>query len=251
MSGFSFLHTADIHLDSPLLNLEGYDGAPVETFRGATRRAFDNLVQLAIDEAVSFVLVAGDLFDGDCLDFSTPLYLREKLNELGRSGVRTFIVLGNHDAQSQMKKGLSLSLPETTRILSSDMPVTVELEGVPVAVHGQSFARSSETKDLSVNYPAPCPGRFNIGLLHTNCGATAGHDPYAPSSIDKLAARGYDYWALGHIHKRRVLRKKGPWIVYPGNTQGRHVNESGAKGCTLVRVDGTSIADVEHRDLAT
>ncbi len=249
MSGFSFLHAADIHLDSPLLNLEGYDGAPVEVFRGATRRAFDTLVQLAIDEGVSFVLVAGDLFDGDCTDFNTPLYLRKKLETLGQGGVQTFIVLGNHDAQSRMKQGLRLSLSETTRILSADRPETVDIEDLQVAVHGQSFAKPRETDDLSVNYPAPRPGHFNIGLLHTNCGATAGHDPYAPSSVDKLVARGYDYWALGHIHKRCVVRGKDPWIVYPGNTQGRHVNESGAKGCTLVRVEGTSIAAVEHRDL--
>ena len=148
-----------------------------------------------------------------------------------------------------MKQGLRLSLPATTSILSADHPETVELEDLPVAVHGQSFARPRETNDLSVDYPAPCPGRLNIGLLHTNCGAMAGHDPYAPSSVDKLVARGYDYWALGHIHKRREVRGKDPWIVYPGNTQGRHINESDAKGCTLVRVEGTLIAAVEHRDL--
>jgi DNA repair exonuclease SbcCD nuclease subunit len=249
MPGFSFLHAADIHLDSPFLNLGGYDGAPVELFRGATRRAFDNLVQLAINEQVAFILIAGDLFDGDCSDFNTPIYLKKKLIELGRNGVGTFVVLGNHDAQSRMKKGLSLNLPETTRILSADTPETVKLEDVPVAIHGQSFARPRETKDLSVNYPAPCSGRFNIGLLHTNCGATAGHGPYAPSSVGKLAAHGYDYWALGHIHKRNDVRKNSPWIVYPGNTQGRHINESGAKGCSLVRVDDASKVRVEHRDL--
>jgi exonuclease SbcD len=249
VGGFTFIHAADLHLDSPLLNLERYDGAPAEKFRGATREAFDNLVRLAIGECVRFVVVAGDLFDGDCKDFNTPLHLRRKLDELGRAGIRTFVVLGNHDAQSRMKKGLALRLPEAVRILSAEAPETVELEDIGVAIHGQSFENPREKTDLSARYPAPRAGLVNIGLLHTNCGGQEGHDAYAPSTVEKLTACGYEYWALGHVHNRAVLRAGGPWIVYPGNTQGRHVGERGAKGCTLVRLDGGAVTRVEHRDL--
>ena len=65
---FQFIHAADIHLDSPLLGLERYEGAPVEGIRGATREALKRLVTLAIQENVAFVLIVGDLYDGACQD---------------------------------------------------------------------------------------------------------------------------------------------------------------------------------------
>lgn len=243
---YKFLHAADIHLDSPMQNLAQYDGAPVETLREATRKALDRMVELAIEEKVAFVLIAGDLYDGDWKDFNTPQYLRRKLSELGREGIRVFIVQGNHDAQSQMKKASRLTLPENVYLFDVKQPETVELEELSVAIHGQGFAKRDIEDDLSVHYPEAKPGWLNIGLLHTSCGAFAAHDSYAPSTVSGLAAKGYDYWALGHIHQRQVLHKDDPWIVYPGNLQGRHVNESGAKGCAIVIAEDDRIVDMTH-----
>lgn len=125
---FKFLHTADIHLDSPLLNLDNYDNAPRDDFRSATRRALDNIVDLAIGEQVRFVLVAGDLYDGDCTDFNTPLHLRRKMEQLGDHGIRVFIIQGNHDAASSMRKAFSLQLPENVHLFRTDKPETVTLD---------------------------------------------------------------------------------------------------------------------------
>ena len=91
-----FLHAADIHLDSPLHGLERYEGAPVEELRSATRRAFDNLIELAIAEDVSFVLLAGDLYDGDWKDYNTGLYFVGQMRKLKEAGIRVFIVSGNN-----------------------------------------------------------------------------------------------------------------------------------------------------------
>lgn len=230
---FRFLHAADIHLDSPLKGLEHYDEAPVEEIRGATRRALEHLVQLAIDEAVDFVVIAGDLYDGDWKDFRTGLFFVAQMARLREAGIPAFLIAGNHDAANRMTK--DLRLPEDVWMLDHRRPETKRLDDLGVAVHGQSYANAAITDDLSAAYPAADPGMFNIGLLHTFAGRE-GYDPYAPCTVKGLQAKEYQYWALGHVHKREALCDDPP-IVFPGNLQGRHVRECGPKGCMLVTVD--------------
>jgi DNA repair protein SbcD/Mre11 len=241
-----FVHAADIHLDSPLHGLERYEGAPVEELRGATRRAFDNLVELAIGEGVSFVLLAGDLYDGDWKDYNTGLYFIQRMERLREAGIRVFIVAGNHDAASQITR--QLRLPDNVTLFSTSKPETIVLDELGLAVHGQGFARREVTEDLSSAYPQANPNLFNIGLLHTCLDGKPGHAPYAPCTVDGLRTKGYDYWALGHVHSREVV-SQDPWVVFPGNIQGRHVRETGPKGCTLVTVTDGEVSAVEHHDL--
>ena len=241
---FQFLHTADIHLDSPQLHLERYDGAPVEQFRAATRHAFENLVDLAIERSVAFVLIAGDLYDGECRDVHTLVFFRQQMNRLREQGIRVVLLQGNHDAATVTKKAFRGELPENCYLLRTDRAETVTWPDLQVAIHGQGFADREVTADLSVSYPEPLAGWLNIGMLHTNCGNQDAHDPYAPSTVAGLSAKGYHYWALGHIHKQQILCE-APWIAYPGNIQGRHIREAGPKGCLLVSVEGDRILRVE------
>lgn len=241
-----FIHAADIHLDSALHGLERYEGAPVEEIRSATRRAFDNLVELAIDEEVDFVLLAGDLYDGDWKDYNTGLYFSERMGRLREADIRVFMIAGNHDAASQITK--HLRLPDNVTVFSTRSPERVLVEELSVAIHGQGFISRAVTDDLSQSYPAGDPQLFNIGLLHTCLDGKPGHEPYAPCTVDGLRSKGYQYWALGHVHKREEVCRD-PWIVFPGNIQGRHIRETGPKGCTLVRVDDGEVTQVEHRDL--
>lgn len=243
---FCFIHAADLHLDSPLIGLESYQDAPVDQIRNAARRAFDNLVDLAITKEVAFVLLAGDLFDGDWKDQNTGIYFMTRLKQLSGTGIRVFMVSGNHDAASHINR--ALILPENVTLFPHRKPETHVLEEIGVAIHGQSFSSRAVTEDLSRSYPPAVKGLLNIGLLHTSVTGRPGHEPYAPCTIEGLCARGYDYWALGHVHKREEL-SRDPWIVFPGNIQGRHVRETGPKGCTLVTVEEGQIVGVEHHDL--
>jgi exonuclease SbcD len=243
---FKFLHAADIHLDSPLHKLDRYEGAPVEEIRLATRRAFENMVRLAIAERVAFVLIAGDLFDGDWKDYNTGLYLVSQLSRLQAAGIPVFIVAGNHDAASRITR--TLRLPANVSLFPSGEPATCHLQERKVAIHGQSFGTPTVKDDLSAAYPPLLPGCFNIGLLHTCATGREGHEPYAPCTLDGLRARGYDYWALGHVHQHEVLAMDPP-IVFSGNIQGRHARETGPKGCVLVSVDDQGRADLEFRHL--
>ena len=245
--GFSFIHAADIHLDSPLRGLEKYDSAPVEDMRNATRRAFENLVNLAISEEVAFVLIAGDLYDGDWEDWNTGLFMVGEFTRLKEKQIPVFVVSGNHDAQNKMTK--QLPMPENVTFFSADHPESVTLDSSSVAIHGQSYASMSVEKDLSLNYPVPSSGYFNIGLLHTSAAGYANHETYAPCSVEYLKEKGYDYWALGHIHKREILHESDPVIAFSGNLQGRHIRETGPKGCLLVHVDHDHSIEVEFQSL--
>ena len=233
---FKFIHTADIHLDSPQHNLDRYEGAPVDEFRHATRRAFENLVQLALSEKVAFVLIAGDLFDGDWKDYNTGLFFVAQMARLRDAGIQVFIVAGNHDAANKITK--TLRLPDNVKTFPTEYPATFRMQEINVAVHGQSFAAPAVKKDLSAGYPKVDSGFFNIGLLHSCLTGREGHEPYAPCSPEGLRGKGYDYWALGHVHQSERVPGEPP-IVFSGNLQGRHARETGPKGCMLVSVAGS------------
>lgn len=238
-----FLHAADIHLDSPLRGLRRYDGAPVEQILSATRRAFINLIDFACSEAVDFVLLAGDLYDVDWKDYNTGLFFNQQMSRLREAEIPVFLVLGNHDAGNRITK--QLRLPDNVTEFSQEQPETKILEHLGVAIHGQSFATQSVTEDISATYPNAISGYFNIGLLHTSLNGRPGHANYAPCTMPSLLSHGYDYWALGHVHKHEILHEQ-PWVVFSGNLQGRHARETGSKGCVLVNIDKgqTSVSQI-------
>ncbi len=241
---FTFLHAADLHLDSPLRGLEA--DAPAERIRGATRQALVNLVDLALRERVAFVLLAGDLFDGDWQDYPTGHFLVTQLARLTHTGISVFAISGNHDAQSVLTR--QLPWPERARMFDTTQAHSLEVPGLDVVIHGQGFATQAVTDNLAAAYPPPVPGKLNIGLLHTAVGDDSLHSNYAPCTVQQLADHGYEYWALGHIHLRGELHGHPSWIVFPGNLQGRHINEEGEKGATLVHVRAGRITP-EHRTL--
>jgi exonuclease SbcD len=243
-SDFTFIHAADIHLDSPLAGLTARNPEFSALVRGATRRAFANVVDLAIAEGAAFVVIAGDLYDGAWKDQATGQFAIAQLARLTRAGIRAFIAFGNHDAESRVSR--HLTTPPGVHRFDNRRCETIVLDDLGVAVHGRSYREAATTEDLSATYAAPLSGLLNIAVLHTALEGAAGHASYAPCVLGELRARGHDYWALGHVHERSV-RWEHPFVVYPGNTQGRHIRETGAKGAMVVKVREGAIASVEHR----
>lgn len=231
-----FIHAADVHLDSPLRGLEAYPGAPADRLRIATRQAFERVVDLCLEERVDFLLIAGDLFDTDVKDFNAALAAASQLRRLNQQKIPVYLILGNHDSRDEMTR--HVPWPENVVLFDHNRAQTVRHPNLAVAVHGISYSKREMTDNLVPGYPAPVAGCFNIGLLHTNAGGNSTHAAYAPCSVEELVAKGYDYWALGHVHDFAVLHER-PHVVYSGNTQGRHVREIGAKGCLLVEVDSS------------
>lgn len=237
------VHAADLHVDSPMVGVERYPGVPVDRLRSATRDAFRNLVSFTIEEGAELLVLAGDLFDDNWRDYATGLYFLNELGRLRETGAKVVLIRGNHDAQSHVTK--HLQLPAHVKELSTKKPETVVFQELGIAVHGQGYAQRETTQDLSAKYPSPISGLFNVGLLHTSLDGREGHASYAPASARALAAKGYDYWALGHVHAREIVSRE-PWIVFPGNLQGRSVRETGAKGATRIMVQDGRVTDVTH-----
>lgn len=240
MPEFSFIHAADLHLDSPFIGLGNLlEASPeiVEAIRKATFKSFDTLIDLCIQRQADFLLIAGDVYDGADRSLQAQLRFRDGLTKLDACGIQTFTVHGNHDPLDGWTH--SLTLPGHVHTFGSTVAsVVFQKDKVPVArIHGISYPHKNISDGFGKNFKRQGDEPFQIGLLHCNVGGNADHQPYAPRTIDELADADLDYWALGHVHESTVLRESSPFIGYPGNTQGRHIREQGKRGCFLVCVD--------------
>jgi DNA repair exonuclease SbcCD nuclease subunit len=241
MTNFKFLHAADIHLDSPLRGLSRYEGVPADEIRIATRTALSNLVDAAIEDRVAFVVIAGDIYDGDWQHFGTGLFFCAAMGKLEKAGIEVFLLFGNHDAESVQTK--KLPLPKNVHAFGTDKPETFIHEATATALHGWSYKIKDTRTNLAAAYPAALPNHLNIGVLHTALtGGRPPHAPYAPCTPADLSAKGYSYWALGHVHDFEVI-SQSPYVVFPGNLQGRNIRECGAKGAVIVTVEDGAIIE--------
>ncbi|MDR6814955.1 DNA repair exonuclease SbcCD nuclease subunit [Neorhizobium sp. 2083] len=234
MTSFRFIHAADLHLGSPFQGLALKDAAIAELFIEASRRAFSALVDQAIERKADFFIVAGDVYDGDWKDNKIGLFFNREVARLERAGIPVFLLKGNHDAESVITK--TITLPKNVSEFPVNKPGSFKLDHLKVALHGQGFAERSAVDNLALAYPRPETGWFNIGVLHTSLTGREPHAPYAPCSVEDLRSRGYDYWALGHVHDFEIVAED-PLVVFPGNLQGRSIREQGAKGAVLVTVE--------------
>ena len=235
---FKFIHCSDLHIDSPFKGFSSAGNSLVEALRKSTYQAFQNIIELALKEKVEAVLIAGDIYDGAEKSLEAQLKFRHGLQKLSDKGIDTFIVHGNHDPLDSWSA--SLEWPERVHVFSGTQMecLPVERNGVVKAyVHGISYPKRDVTENLSKKFSRGNGEGFAIGLLHSNVGHQSGHDNYAPCSMDDLIAAKMDYWALGHIHRFCVLRESNPAVVYSGNSQARHMRESGEKGCCLVTLN--------------
>jgi exonuclease SbcD len=237
---FTFIHAADLHIDSPLAGLRLKDEDVARRFANAGRRAVETLIAETIASEAAFLIIAGDVFDGNWKDVTTGLFFVRAISSLHRAGIPTFIVKGNHDAESLMSR--DLAYPDTVNVFPSDQAATIALDAYRVALHGRSFPNRLTTEFVET-YPARRDGWLNIGVLHTSLDGTRGHDGYAPCTVDDLKRFGYDYWALGHVHAAEIVHRD-PWIVFPGNLQGRSIRETGVKGAVRVTVEDGKIVEV-------
>lgn len=234
------LHTADLHLDSPLRSLALRDSGLRAEVQTASRAALERIVDAAIAENVAAVLISGDLFDGKERSARTGAFVVQQMERLRSHGIRGFYIKGNHDAENPLTG--ALTLPENVHVFSG-RGAKVEL-APGVYIHGVSFSGKHAPQSLLPKFPAPVQGATNIAMLHTSLSGAAGHDPYAPCTLAELTQMGFDYWALGHVHQREV-HAQAPWVVMPGMPQGRDMGELGPKSATLITLsDQIRISEV-------
>ncbi len=270
MIPLKFIHSADLHLGSPFKGLlkTYYNESAKDQIKRSTFAAFDNLINTCISEEVDFLLISGDIFDSSDRNFYAQVYFYSGMKKLENNGIKVFVVTGNHDPLNAWSE--TLLLPENV-IRFKENPDTsfFERNELPAAaIHGISYTRRDTTDNLAKKIKPivssedsrltgfsgkiDVDGIFQIGLLHCNTRKDSGHENYAPCSVkDDLIPSRMDYWALGHVHTRSVLHDEKPLICYPGNIQGRHINETGEKGCYIVSVDTNGDVKLSFRVLDT
>ncbi|KIL36959.1 hypothetical protein SD71_04415 [Cohnella kolymensis] len=248
---FTFIHAADLHLDSPFKGLAKVPAVVRERLRESAFVAFRRLVELAKRENVDFVLLAGDLYDAADRSLRAQLRLQRALTELAAAGIQVFAVHGNHDPESGRQA--KLDWPEHVHIFRSGdvecRPAYTRSGELAAHVYGISYPTPAVTENLALRFNKKDGAPFHLALLHANVDGSAGHDNYAPCRLEELTASGFQYWALGHIHDRRILHEY-PHVVYPGNLQGRSIRETGAKGAYIVTVSDAGSVLMRFKDLA-
>lgn len=250
MRPFRFVHAADIHLDSPFKGItKGMSESNAKRVRESTFDAFHDIISLCITEKVDALLIAGDVYDGADRSFKAQIRFISELKRLSDNGIRSYVCHGNHDPLDGWQS--RLDFPEHSYRFSSEAQSFSLFEDSPeeVKIHGISYPTREIRKSLVPKFAGLKKGEFNIGLLHANVGGDINHESYAPCSVSDLMETEYDYWALGHVHNKKVLKTHSPTIVYPGNPQARHINEDGPRGIYLVDVDEAKNVRLEFKEI--
>jgi len=232
-----FIHCADLHLDSPFQGLTTKEPSLADRFKHSTNEAFVKIIDLCLAEKVDFLTIGGDTFDGADRSLCAQILLRDQFERLHKANIPVIIVAGNHDPLSDWLS--EIKYPENVHLLAGNKVehVPIEKNGKLITtISGISYRVSAVTENLSLKFQAMEKDTVSIGLLHANVGSRKEHAVYAPCTINDLKAGNMDIWLLGHIHTPEVICKK-PLILYPGNIQGRHINEDGPRGCYIIKID--------------
>jgi DNA repair protein SbcD/Mre11 len=245
MESLRFIHTADLHLDSPFRGLAETSPSLRDTLQSATLGALDRVVDHTIKSKADFLIIAGDLYDSKDRSLRALVSFRKQMERLAERHVPVFIVHGNHDPLNGWGSGFQLPPNVITFGGNTDTEPVIRRGREVAHITGVSYTRERVTDNLSSTFKASDTAAYSIAVLHANVGHQSGHADYAPATVGDLAAAGFNYWALGHVHARSVLAQEPAMIVYPGNTQGRNVRETGARGCFQVDVDTQGRATLE------
>lgn len=250
MSSFSYIHSADLHLDTPFTGIGERDPVLGKRLKEATFDSFDSLIELCVGKKIDFLLIAGDIYDNRNQSIRARLAFRDGMIRLKKAGVEVFAVCGNHDP---LEYRSSIKLPDNVHLFGHENVtpyIYKTYNGEEVAISGISYKKKFTSDNLVHRFPPPVRGIFNIGLLHCTLGGMKSDKAHAPCSLDDLKASGHDYWALGHIHERRVVCKT-PFVIYPGNIQGRSIKETGPRGCYHILVEDRRIVTYDFHPLDT
>lgn len=249
MAAVQFVHAADLHLDTPFESIGRVAPTVAQELRDASLKTWDGLVQLCIDQNAAFLLLAGDIYDGEDRGVRAQVRFRRGLERLFERGIQTLIVHGNHDPNGGRWSAIREWPPGVT-VFGHEcvQSMVLERDGSPLAVvHGISYATRDVADNLALRFRRGPESAPHFGLLHCNVGCNPDHPAYSPCTLDDLRAAGMDYWALGHIHVRQILASSDPWIVYPGNLQGRSLkpSEQGLKGATVGTIEYGRIVNIQ------
>ena len=253
MKPFRFIHAADLHLDSSFKGISDIDSNISKELSEATFNTYNKIVDLCMEREVDFLLISGDIYNSQDRSLRAQLRFRDGLKRLSNKGIKVYIIHGNHDPLSGWSS--NIEWPEDVHIFGSRSveKEVFEKDEEPIAnIFGISYPKREVTTNLTKKFKRISKSEremFNIGMLHCNLGSDTGHEPYSPCTLDDLSELGYDYWALGHVHKKSVINEENPTVIYSGNPQGLNPKEIDERGCYLIDVD--EYGDLKYEFLPT
>jgi DNA repair protein SbcD/Mre11 len=233
--GISFIHCADLHLDSPMVGLKNLPTTIHNKLKESTFTAFKKVIDAAISKKVDFIIIAGDIYDGEDRSIKAQIRFRNEMLRLEEEQIEVYLIHGNHDHLNG--SWVQIELPPNVHVFPSMVTVKKYVKNnLSANLYGFSYETRHIKERRIDEYERSDDANFHIGILHGNLEGSTEHSAYAPFQVSDLLAKKMDYWALGHIHKRELLESVPP-IVYPGNIQGRHKKETEVKGCYYVELN--------------
>ena len=238
-----FIHSADIHLGTPFKGLKDISNSNRSKVIMYPSRAFNNLIDIAINEQVDFVLIVGDLFDSPHPSVNTLNVAFDGFQKLNKANIPVFLSFGNHD---YLNSNIPLDyFPDNVNIFTKndvEVKTFISKQGIKVGISGFSYNSRAEYDSKIIDYPKrQSDFDFEIGTIHGSMdGLKSPEAHYAPFTYSQLKSKNYDYWALGHIHKRQFINEDND-VCYSGNTQGRNINEDGIKGINVVSINDNNV----------
>lgn len=245
-----FIHTADIHLGSILHVGRIENKSLADIFNNAVYNCFERLCSVAIDEKVDFIVMSGDIYDRESRSVKANSFFINQCKELEQHNIRVYAIGGNHDP---IKENSELfTLPENVHVFSTQNPEVIEHtnnKGEVIArIVGQSYRENWESRKMFKKYAVPKDSTLNIALLHTQLD---GSNNYVPCSAEDLKNQeNINYWALGHIHKLKIVNREEPAIIFPGIPQGTDFGEEGFGGAVLVEAEDNCIQTIKYIPLS-
>jgi len=238
MSDVKFTHCADLHLGSRFAGVSDDDPQLGKRLRESIFDSFGRIIDCSLQEDVDFMVISGDIYDEKNESASTRQRFAEELRRFGKP---CFICLGNHDYKQSQRE--SIPYPDNVHVFPTECErIDHDVRGNVIEIIGRSFPSRHFKGDLTEGFSGS-NNRFTIGVVH--CDLDAGRDSeYAPCRSSDLVGRNIDYWALGHIHERKIANEC-PHIVYPGNIQGRSSKEDGEKGAYIVTIRDDRVFNLE------
>ncbi|WP_182200864.1 metallophosphoesterase family protein [Paraliobacillus salinarum] len=240
MEQLRFIHCADLHIDSPFKGLDHLPQALFKEVKQSTFKALKSLVEVAKTKQVDFVLMVGDVFDQTTQSVYAQMQFLHACEQLNEHNISVYVSFGNHDYIQ--RDFVNIAYPANVHLFKEEEVTThvFKKNNQPLAtIYGFSYQNQAVYENKTSLFKKTTETPYHIGMLHGSVEQQPEHDTYAPFRLQQLIDKDFDYWALGHIHKRQHL-KESPPIIYPGNIQGRSKKETGEKGCYYVELDKAS-----------
>jgi exonuclease SbcD len=239
MGDIRFIHTADLHLGSPFTGMRGLHPDRWKKLKDSTLDAYDRLIDYAVKEQPDFLLIVGDIYDGEDRSIRAQHRFQQGMQRLSEAGIPVVLSHGNHDHLGG--RWTRFELPKNVHVFGDSVSqIRLSTRSGKAVITGFSYGQRHVKEPMIRHYPAAeDKDAVYIGMLHGSLEGDTAHAVYAPFTKQQLLSKNYDYWALGHIHLRQELHMNPP-IVYPGNLQGRHRRERGEKGFYDVRLSGST-----------